>query len=317
MVCKIYGSAIVGGILMALASHALAHPLKTAGNLYQHMALKTVTLKAKNPAKDTPKITATGLIRQGGFLVIKTQPHTALTYDGVTLQSDAMGRAFIGFHRDEPPSTTLTIQGVGDMVLRPKKRSYLVQRLKGIPQKYVEPPKATMNRIIRERTEKANAIAPMTPVQFYGKVWGLPLVNKKTDRKTGKQQDARKNPIPITGIYGSQRFYNGKPRNPHYGIDFAVPQGTPVVAPMDGTITLAKDLYFSGNTIYLDHGGGLFSAFLHLSKINVAVGDTITKGQKIGEVGSTGRSTGPHLDWRINWKHKRIDPAYIVGHVLQ
>jgi murein DD-endopeptidase MepM/ murein hydrolase activator NlpD len=118
---------------------------------------------------------------------------------------------------------------------------------------------------------------------------------------------------PISGVYGSQRFYNGEPRNPHYGVDVAVPKGTPVHAPAAGVVTLAEpDLYFSGGTVILDHGYRLSSTFLHMSEVSVQVGDELQAGDLIGAVGSTGRATGPHLDWRMNWRQQRIDPQLLA-----
>ena len=117
----------------------------------------------------------------------------------------------------------------------------------------------------------------------------------------------------ISGVYGSQRILNGRPKQPHYGIDIAAPKGSLVVAPTGGVVALAEpDLYYSGGTIILDHGHGLTSAFLHMDKLFVAVGDVVSQSQPIGTIGSTGRSTGPHLDWRINWFEKRIDPGLLV-----
>jgi murein DD-endopeptidase MepM/ murein hydrolase activator NlpD len=118
---------------------------------------------------------------------------------------------------------------------------------------------------------------------------------------------------PISGVYGSQRYYNGTAGNPHYGVDVAVPVGTPVYAPAAGVVTLAEpDLLFSGGTIILDHGFRLSSAFLRLSNVLVEVGQEIDIGDLIGEVGATGRATGAHLDWRMNWRSHRIDPQLLV-----
>jgi murein DD-endopeptidase MepM/ murein hydrolase activator NlpD len=117
----------------------------------------------------------------------------------------------------------------------------------------------------------------------------------------------------ISGVYGSQRVYNGTPGAPHYGVDVAVPTGTPVRAPASGVITLAEpDLYYSGGTVILDHGYGLSSSFLHLSKVHVTVGQRLAVGDLLGEVGATGRATGPHLDWRMSWLSERIDPQFLV-----
>ena len=118
----------------------------------------------------------------------------------------------------------------------------------------------------------------------------------------------------ISGVYGSQRVLNGEPRRPHFGLDIAAPTGSPVKAPADGVITLAHpDMYYSGGTVILDHGQGLSSSFLHLSRILVAEGDEVSQGQVIAEVGATGRVTGAHLDWRMNWYDQRIDPQLLVG----
>ena len=117
----------------------------------------------------------------------------------------------------------------------------------------------------------------------------------------------------ISGVFGSQRILNGKPKRPHYGVDIAASEGTDILAPTEAIVRMAeKDLYYTGGTVMLDHGHGVTSVYSHLSSINVNVGDKINKDQKIGEVGSTGRSTGPHLDWRINWFSERLDPALFI-----
>ena len=117
----------------------------------------------------------------------------------------------------------------------------------------------------------------------------------------------------ISGIYGSQRILNGQPRQPHYGIDIAAPTGTPVYAPASGLVTLVKDLYFSGWTVVLAHGLGVNSSFLHFDQVDVKTGMMLERGSLIGKIGATGRATGPHLDWRIDWQGRRIDPGFLVG----
>ena len=118
---------------------------------------------------------------------------------------------------------------------------------------------------------------------------------------------------PITGVYGSQRVYNGTPKSPHYGVDYAAETGAIVAAPASGIVTLADlDLFYSGGTLILDHGFGLTSSFLHLSGISVKTGQFVERGEPIAKVGSTGRSTGPHLDWRMNWYNIRIDPQLVL-----
>ena len=119
---------------------------------------------------------------------------------------------------------------------------------------------------------------------------------------------------PISGVYGSQRVLNGEPRQPHFGVDIAAPEGTPVRAPAGGEIRLAEvDLYYSGGTVILDHGHGLSSTFLHMSRVDVAVGQRVAQGEVIGAIGATGRVTGAHLDWRMNWFERRLDPALLVA----
>jgi murein DD-endopeptidase MepM/ murein hydrolase activator NlpD len=114
-------------------------------------------------------------------------------------------------------------------------------------------------------------------------------------------------------VYGSQRILNGEPRRPHFGIDIATPTGTPVKAPADGVVTMVHpDMFFSGGTLILDHGHRLSSSFLHLSKIVVKEGDEVRQGDIIAEVGATGRVTGAHLDWRMNWGKERVDPSLLV-----
>ena len=117
----------------------------------------------------------------------------------------------------------------------------------------------------------------------------------------------------ITGVYGSRRILNGEPRAPHYGIDIAAKTGTPVKAPADGIIRMVENLYFTGWTIILDHGHGLSSTFLHLDTTEARLGQKVAAGQVIATVGSSGRSTGPHLDWRINLFERRLDPMLIAG----
>lgn len=117
----------------------------------------------------------------------------------------------------------------------------------------------------------------------------------------------------ISGVYGSRRYYNGVPKRPHFGVDIAAPQGSAVIAPASGVITLVyENMYFSGGTVIMDHGHGISSTFIHLHKAHVKVGDAVKQGQLIAEIGSTGRSTGPHLDWRMNWFDQRLDPQLLM-----
>lgn len=120
-------------------------------------------------------------------------------------------------------------------------------------------------------------------------------------------------PLPEGKSFGVKRVLNGKPvAQPHTGSDYATPVGSPVLAAADGTVVVAEDLFFAGNAVFIDHGNGLFTMYFHLSKITVEVGQEVTKGHALGAVGSTGRSTGPHLFFGVRWHDARIDPAFLL-----
>ncbi|MDD9905465.1 MAG: M23 family metallopeptidase [Rhodospirillaceae bacterium] len=240
-----------------------------------------------------------GKFTQGGLIFGKTSPDTRVTLDGRELRVSPEGDFVFGFGRDAPPDATLKIERPGQAAeerkLKIKPRKYRIQRIDGLPRRMVTPPKSVLDRIKRENGEIAKLRAEDRPMVHFRGTWLRP--SKGT----------------VTGVYGSQRILNGKPRRPHFGIDFAAPTGTPVIAPAGGTVVLAhKDMYYTGGTIIIDHGHGLTSAFLHLSALSVEVGQTVARGQRVGAVGATGRSTGPHLDWRINWFEHRIDPAFLL-----
>ena len=180
-------------------------------------------------------------------------------------------------------------------IINVEPRKYRMQRINGLPKNMISPPKKVLERIIIENKKIKKVRMRDSNFSFWksGFVW--PAKGR------------------VSGVYGSQRILNGRPKQPHYGIDIAAPKGSLVVAPTGGVVALAEpDLYYSGGTIILDHGHGLPSAFLHMDKLFVAVDDVVSQSQPIGTIGSTGRSTGPHLDWRINWFEKRIDPGLLV-----
>lgn len=241
-----------------------------------------------------------GPLVQGGLVKGQVTPGTEVVFAGEQVRVSAKGEFLIGFHRDEPSSVSLVLTYPDGKVekrdLQVKKRDYDIQRIDGLPARKVTPNKLDMTRIRAETRliKQARKLDDDRSDYQTGFIW--PTVGR------------------ISGVYGSQRILNGKPRRPHFGIDIAAPTGTPVLAPADGVITLAHpDTYFNGGIIALDHGHGLSSWFSHLSKLSVEKGQAVKRGDKIGEVGSTGRSTGPHLDWRINLFERRIDPALLVG----
>ena len=236
---------------------------------------------------------------EGGLMIARTAPDNRVTLDDATIPVAPDGLFIVGFHRDSDLPVTIGItktDGTSQLtVLTPQQRSYQIQRIDGLQKNMVTPPENVIARI--KSDQAAVAAARQTPAAA-GDFWrGIdwPV--------TGR----------ISGVFGSQRILNGQPRQPHYGIDIAVPKGTPVRAPASGLVTLVKDLYFSGWTIIINHGLGLNSTFLHLDSTAISVGDTVQRGSIIGTVGSTGRSTGPHLDWRLDWQGRRIDASLAAG----
>jgi len=238
---------------------------------------------------------------QGGVLIGKTEPGSTLRLDGEPVMVSPRGDFVIGFGRDARPAHRLSIRypdGRHEIrSLRVAPRKYRIQRIDGLPPRKVMPrSKQDLARIRSDIAKVRKARARRDPrLDFLGG-FQWPVIG------------------PITGVYGSQRILNGKPRRPHYGVDIARPVGTPVRAPAAGIVTLAEpDMFFSGGTVIVDHGHGLSSSFLHMRKVLVKVGQRVEQGDVIGELGATGRATGPHLDWRMNWRNQRVDPQLLAG----
>lgn len=237
---------------------------------------------------------------QGGLVQGRTAPDTKISLNGRLVTVTPDGRFVLGFGRDASETAILQSVTAGGKrlvrTLKIKKRKYRVQRINGLPRKMVTPSAGALLRIRAEGKAIRAARAVFTPVPHFagGFIW--PAKGR------------------ISGVYGSQRILNGEPRRPHLGIDIAAPTGTPVVAAAPGKITLANtDMYFTGGTVIIDHGHGLSTVYSHLSAITARLGQTVKQGERIGKVGSTGRSTGPHLDWRVNWFQERLDPRLLVG----
>ncbi len=242
-----------------------------------------------------------GDLRQGGLAWTAVPSNALVWLDKQQVPVMPDGRVLLGFHRDEPVKVTFTVQTADGQVTRKQlsivQRKYKIQRIDGLAKNKVKAPPdpGIQARIARENAEVKSARAIITPYPLFDSSFIWPARGKKT------------------GVYGSQRILNGKPSRPHFGVDVAAPTGTRVIAPADGIVRLVQaDNYYSGGTIILDHGYGLNSSFLHLQSFNVVVGQAVRQGTMIGTIGSTGRSTGPHLDWRMNWFDKRIDPEPLV-----
>lgn len=212
---------------------------------------------------------------------------------------DEKGAFVFGLGRDIPAELSVHIAAAdGSSVKRiyaVKQRSYVEQRIEGVAQKYVSPPEEVNQRIRREigAVKKARSQTRHDTMD-YAMTYIWPAEG------------------PISGVYGSRRVFNGVPKRPHYGLDIAANTGTPVVAPVDGKVTLVADMYYSGWTLIVDHGKGISSTFIHLNTVHVEEGAEVKQGDHIADIGATGRVTGPHLDWRMNWFEQRLDPQLLL-----
>jgi len=249
------------------------------------------------PARAETKLD--GALTQGGLLRGVTTPGSLVTLDGKPVRVASTGHFVFGFGREAGPSATLAIVAPGGeteiRTLSIAPRQFDIQRITGLPERMVTPKPEDLERIRRDNQMVSTARKNDYPETWFAEPFDWPAKGR------------------ISGVYGSQRILNGEPRAPHYGIDIAAPTGTPILAPMPGRVTLADtDQYFTGGTVILDHGHGVSSTFLHMQTVTVTVGDVLPRGAPIGTLGATGRATGPHLDWRINWFDVRLDPALVV-----
>jgi murein DD-endopeptidase MepM/ murein hydrolase activator NlpD len=236
---------------------------------------------------------------QGGLIFGLTQPGNQVFLDDTEVMVSGEGKFLVGFGRNETGERVLRVKGGqgGEEVvtLSVTPREYNIEKVDGLPPKTVTPDPAAAKRIAEEGAMVSSARSRRDSRTDYAPGFAWPAQGR------------------ISGVYGSQRILNGKPRRPHYGLDIAAPTGSPVYAPAAGIVTLNHpDMYFSGGTLILDHGQGLTSTFLHLSKILVEAGTTVRQGDLIAEIGSTGRASGPHLDWRMNWLNRRVDPQLLM-----
>ncbi len=241
-----------------------------------------------------------GELMQGGLVRGYTASGSAVFFDGRRLRVSPQGAFVFGLGRDMAAQAVLRVElpaaGVLNRTLSIRAREYAVQRIDGLDDRKVHPTPQDLKRIREENARVTRArTRDDARTDFLERfLWPVHGV--------------------ITGVYGSQRVLNGQPRRPHFGIDIACRAGAPVKAPAAGVVTLTHDdMFFSGGTLLVDHGHGVSSTFLHLEEILVERGERVDRGQVIAAVGASGRVTGAHLDWRINWFEQRLDPSLVAG----
>ena len=239
-----------------------------------------------------------GKFLQGHFIIGITNPSAKIIIDKKEVRVSKDGYFVFGIDRDRKFDVTVTkiINGKKEQFIKKVlKRKYNIQRIDGLEESKVTPPESVYKRIKKENNKIGEARAINSDLPFFKDQFIMPVKGI------------------ISGVYGSQRILNGKPRWPHYGIDIAAKQGTEIKSSGTGIVTMAEDdLYYTGGTIIMDHGHGISTIYSHLETVIVSVGDKINQGDIIGTVGSTGRSTGPHLDFRINWFQTRLDPMSVL-----
>ena len=239
-----------------------------------------------------------GKFIQGHFILGKTNPSAKIFLDKKEVNLSNDGYFVFGIDRDRKFDLTFTkiLENKKSKIIKKVlKRKYNIQRIDGLEESKVTPPESVYKRIKKENNAIGKARSINSDLSFFKDKFIMPVKGI------------------ISGVYGSQRILNGKPKWPHYGIDIAAKQGTMIKSSGAGVVTMAEDdLYYTGGTIIMDHGHGISTIYSHLENVLVSVGDKINQGDIIGTVGSTGRSTGPHLDFRINWFQTRLDPMSVL-----
>ena len=250
------------------------------------------------PLNHSNSIEFRGKFLQGHFIVGMTDPSSKIIIDKKNVKVSKDGYFVFGIDRDRKFDVTI-IKILGEkkekIIKKVLKRKYNIQRIDGLEESKVTPPESVYKRIKDENKKIGEARSINSDLPFFKDQFIMPVKGI------------------ISGVYGSQRILNGKPKWPHYGIDIAAKQGTLIKSSGSGVVTMAEeDLYYTGGTIIMDHGHGISTIYSHLETVLVSVGDQINKGDVIGTVGSTGRSTGPHLDFRVNWFQTRLDPMSVL-----
>jgi len=256
-------------------------------------AFLTTPARAAGRAKD--RLVINGAMEQGSLALGYADPKAIVKIDGQAVRLSPDGVFAFGFAFDQTKPSLVEVTWsdgtVENQSYTPTVRQYEIQRVNGLPQNTVTPPPEVLERIKREAGEIYVARQRDMPGSDFlsGFDWPAPGIE--------------------SGVFGSQRIDNGVPMAPHFGVDMAAPTGTPIRAPADGTVSLSADHYLNGGFTLIDHGQGVSTSYLHQSKRLVKEGDVVKRGQLIGEIGQTGRATGPHLHWAMNWFEVKLDPS--------
>lgn len=259
-------------------------------------------LVAAGPAPSpvpAPPLDCRGSFTQGGFISCTTAPGAAILVDGtIATEADAAGKFVVGFDRNAGAKTVIDVTAGArkrEESYAISARRYNIQRIDGLPPALVNPEDPELlKRIAAESARKQKGYASRAAEVGFTETWLWPLAQG----------------FRISGAWGGQRILNGEAKTPHYGVDLAVPKGTQIRAPAAGVVTFAENgLHFEGGLVLIDHGQGLISAYLHMSRLDVKPGDRLAKGDAIGLVGAEGRATGPHLCWRLKWRGRFLDPS--------
>jgi murein DD-endopeptidase MepM/ murein hydrolase activator NlpD len=262
-----------------------------------HIILSILLVAAASLAAQAVELSGTAA--QGGMLWGKVAPGATVSLDGAPVKVGPGGNFVIGFGRDAGARATLSVQHkdgateVQDIAVR--KRHFDIERVDGLPPKTVTPPPEWRER----RAKETGMVRDARSVATDQLDWLAGFVRPAEGR--------------FSGFYGSQRILNGVPRSPHYGLDIAGPVGRPIVAPAGGIVRLAvPDFLLEGGIVIIDHGFGVTSTLFHMNSVDVEKGQVVKQGEQIGTIGKTGRASGPHVDWRVNWGNVRLDPILLI-----
>jgi murein DD-endopeptidase MepM/ murein hydrolase activator NlpD len=243
------------------------------------------------------RLSFSGSLKQGSLVIGNAGTAASATVNGAPVLVSRDGAFAFGLEYDQKKPAVVSARfadGTGETQnVTPVPRQYEVQRINGLPEQQAHPTEpAVIARIARENTMIVEARKHETPGVAFAEPFDWPV------------------PGILSGLFGSQRILNGVPSTPHFGVDIAAAEGTPIHAPADGTVTLAEpDFYLTGGTIVLDHGHGVFTLYIHQSALKAKLGEAVKRGEVIGLVGKKGRATGPHLHWGLNWFQVKLDPS--------